>query len=50
MSLPIGGDDSVGDVGLDDQRNAEDDREALYDEDEIADLEAVEDNFGEGPE
>lgn len=47
---PIGGDDPVGDAGLDDPRDTEDALEALDDEDEIADLEAVEDSFGEGPE
>lgn len=47
---PVGGDDVVGDAGLDDPNDTEDALEDLDDQDEIADLDAVEDSFGEGPE
>ncbi|MGK9149202.1 hypothetical protein KXS11_16330 [Plantibacter flavus] len=47
---PIGGDDVVGDAGLDDPSDTEDALEALDDEDELSELEPVEDSFGEGPE
>lgn len=49
-AVPVGGDDVVGDAGLDDPNDTEDALEDLDDQDEIADLDAVEDSFGEGPE
>lgn len=50
LTDPIGGDAPVGDAGLDDPLDTEDALEALDDEDELAELAAVEDGFGEGPE